>query len=223
VSDAAEAELSARWQESAAHLGVRLTAPRLAAAHAAAGQFVMIGGPGCDEASALPLALASAPGEGPELLVKAASPAGELLAGMALGDRLQVYGPGGRGFPLDQHVGLDLVLCAAGSGIAPMRAVIHAVMAERRRFGKVALFYGQRSEDELAYRGEHPAWRQAGIEITCVLSGQDGQHVHQALTRRGLELSAAVVYVAGMPEMIAHVTVAAAELGLPTGRVFMNY
>jgi NAD(P)H-flavin reductase len=216
------------WDESAAHVGVRLDAPALVTAHTAPGQFVLLGDP-AHAGEGLPLALASVPGHAPELLVKRDSPAGAILASLAPGTEVDVSLPAGRGFPLAEHAGKDLLLCAAGSGIAALRAVITLVARERSRWGRVWLFYGQRTAAELAYRREHDAWRAADIAVTCVVSGDDPAwpgvrgHVHQALAHAAPRLDGAVAYVVGMPGMIAQVTVQAEHLGLPLGAVYLNF
>ena len=51
-------------------------------------------------------------------------------------------------------MGRDLVIVTGGIGLAPLRPVIDAIVADRRRFGDVRLYYGARTPADLLYREE---------------------------------------------------------------------
>lgn len=213
------------WDETAALRGVILDGPEVAASHHRPGQYLKLR---VDEREGF-LALASAPGQPLQLLVKRGPPLAEALAGLAAGATVHSSLALGAGFPLDEARGRDLLLFAAGSGIAPLRAVVQAVLAERRAFGRVSLFYGQRLPEEVAYRGEAGAWAAGGIELHPVISqpppgswsGARG-HVQEAFLRSGLPVGEAVAFVCGMRAMVAEVKATLGERGLPPERVFLN-
>ena len=58
-----------------------------------------------------------------------------------------------------------MLLFAAGSAIAPIRALVQHLIRRRDRFGRVTLFYGQRHGAEFAYLGEHMAWERRGVRV----------------------------------------------------------
>jgi NAD(P)H-flavin reductase len=66
------------------------------------------------------------------------------LCDLAPGDQLGVRGPFGAGWPVADVEGLDLVVIGGGIGVAPVRPVMRRVIAERDRFGQVALVVGAR-------------------------------------------------------------------------------
>src|SRR5262245_973887 len=113
----AAATVVATWDETPTMLGLRLSAPEIEAAHHAPGQFLTL-------QASTPVAIASAPGHGLELLIKKDGTAHEILGDLRVGERIDVDGPSGHGYPLAHHAGRDLVLLGAGSGIAPLRAVV---------------------------------------------------------------------------------------------------
>ncbi len=80
------------------------------------------------------------------------------LCASKVGDVLGVRGPYGRGWDVDAARGHDLVVVAGGIGLAPLRPVVHAVLADRASFGRVALVVGARTEQELLFRGELDGW-----------------------------------------------------------------
>ncbi len=217
-----DATVLAIWDETPSMLGIRLAAPSIEAAHRAPGQFLTL------EAST-PVAIASAPGHGLELLIKKDGTAHELLGGVVAGAHIDVDGPSGHGYPLARHAGRDLVLLAAGSGIAPLRAVLQAILDERARWGAVTVYYGHRTAGEFAYRREAAAWQAAGVRLVEVVSGLDPSwtgargRVHDALAAAPPPLAHAVAYVCGMAEMVADATATLTRLGLPAADVFRNY
>jgi NAD(P)H-flavin reductase len=214
-----DARVTRAWWESETLRGLAFTSAEVTARHRAPGQYVRV--QHADDEN--PYALASEPGARElELLFKVDTPLTAGMASLVPGDVLAVTEPEGAGFPLATHEGRDLILIAAGTGIAPLRAVIHVLLRARARHGAVTLFYGHRELSHFAYRGEWDGWRAAGIEIVPVLSG-DGGRVQDAVAARRLPLGNAVAYIAGMRAMITECRAALVEAGLPDDRVYLNF
>jgi NAD(P)H-flavin reductase len=205
------------WAESETLRGLALEAPEVSRHHERPGQYlrVRLGG---DER---PYALASEPGAAElELLFKAETDLTAAMGQLAPGAALLVGAPQGRGFPVHEHE--DLILCAAGTGIAPLRAVVRSVLPERERYGRVVLFYGQRTASHFAYAGERPAWRAGGVELHLVAS-EDGPRLQDAVRARQPVTATACAYLCGMRPMVNDLARILEELGLPRERVFLNY
>lgn len=81
------------------------------------------------------------------------------LVGLSPGELVGVRGPFGNPWPIDAAEGQDVVVAAGGLGLAPLRPVIYALLANRDAFGRVTLLYGARSPDEILFREELQAWR----------------------------------------------------------------
>jgi NAD(P)H-flavin reductase len=140
--------------------------------------------------------------------------------------------PFGQGFPVEEAEGRDVLLFAAGSGIAPIRAVIQHVARHRARFNRVTLFYGQRHQDEFAYLREHLDWDRAGVRVVLCPSGEDDlwqgvrgrvQAVARALGFGGARPGEAIAFVAGMTAMVDEVRATLAEAGVAPDRVHANF
>src|SRR5262245_4200059 len=114
------ASVARSWDETPAFRGVVLDAPELAAAHERPGQYVKLE----SDAGKGFFALASAPGAPLELLVKKGAPFADALAALPVGARIAASAPAGQGYPVRDHSGQDVLLFAAGSGIAPIRSVV---------------------------------------------------------------------------------------------------
>jgi len=93
------------------------------------------------------IAIASAPGQPVELLVKAQGGTSDQLCRLRAGDRLECSPVMGGGFPLDQAPPADfdtLLLFATGSGISPVRACIESGALRAAERQAVKLYYGVR-------------------------------------------------------------------------------
>jgi NAD(P)H-flavin reductase len=220
------------WDETRAFRGVRLALPpALARAHVAPGQVVKIGTRAGEGFFAL--ATAPDPGAMAEVLVKRGTPIADAIVATALpGASLRVTHPFGAGFPIAEAEGRDVLLFAAGSGIAPIRALVQHVSLHRNRFGRVTLFYGQRHGAEFAYRSEHLDWERRGIRVVLCPSGADDawqglrgrvQQVARSLAFGGAPPAEAVAFVAGMTAMVEDVRSTLAAAGLARGRVHANF
>jgi NAD(P)H-flavin reductase len=219
------------WDETAAFRALTLALPpALARAHVRPGQLVKIRtrtGEGF-------FALASAPAAGgaADLLVKRGGKIADVLARAAPGDALEVTSPFGNGFPFEEAVGKDVLLFAAGSGIAPIRALVQHVLAHRDDFRRVTLFYGQRHGAEFAYRAEQVRWERGGVRVVLCPSQADDawpgvrgrvQEVARSVAFGGTPPEETVAFASGMTAMVEDVRRVLAEAGIPPARVHANF
>lgn len=218
------ARVARAWDESTAHRALVIAADVPAAS--APGQYVkLVAGVGVEGY----YALAGGPDDGVELLVRRGGSVGDAIVGLSTGDELRVTAPMGLGYPVREHHGRDVVLLAAGSGIAPLRGVVRWILAERERYGRVRIYYGQRQADELAYVDEAPAWRQAGVELTQVVSGVEPAwtgargHVQDVFAAEAGDVAGSVFYVCGMKAFVTDVYDVLDGLGVERTRVYLNY
>ena len=84
-------------------------------------------------------------------------------------ERIGIRGPYGRGFPVADLEGRDLVIVAGGLGMAPLRSLVRWVLAHRAQVGETTLIYGTRSPADLLFREEVYGWLQGGA-IRVLLS-----------------------------------------------------
>jgi sulfhydrogenase subunit gamma (sulfur reductase) len=125
-----------------------------------------------------------------------------------------------------------VLLFAAGSGIAPIRALVQHVLAHRQEFDRVTLFYGQRHGADFAYRREHLAWERGGVRVVLCPSGEDEawpgvrgrvQEVARSLAFGGVPPERSVAFVCGMTAMVDDVRATLSRAGIPPDRVHLNF
>ena len=216
------ARVERAWDETPGLRGLVLDS-QAGPAHVAPGQYVKIT-TGTGEGF---YALANAPGEPAELLVKRGSSVADALAALEMGEEVSMSPAQGKGYPLAAHEGRDIWLFAAGSGIAPIRATVRAILAERSRYGDVRLYHGSRTAEEFAYAGEHARWRAGGIDIFCVVSAAGAAWTGSIGRVQDLLRTPpsphSVAYVCGMKGMISQVSETLCGLGVAKDRIFLNY
>jgi benzoyl-CoA 2,3-dioxygenase component A len=83
--------------------------------------------------------------------------ASNYVCDLKVGDEVQVTGPFGTSFLMPNHAGSNIVMICTGTGSAPMRAMTEWRRRERLagtpNSGKLMLFFGARTKEELPYFG----------------------------------------------------------------------
>jgi sulfhydrogenase subunit gamma (sulfur reductase) len=74
------------------------------------------------------------------------------LADLGPGDRLGLRGPYGRGWPLRDATGHDLLMLTGGLGCAPVVSAIDYAVARRERFGRLVILQGVKHAADLIWR-----------------------------------------------------------------------
>jgi NAD(P)H-flavin reductase len=219
------------WDETAELRAVQIDLGLLQAVHRVPGQVIKARVP----SGTGYFAIASAPpADGrAELLVKRGSAvADELIDAAHTGAEIEVTPPFGHGFPVELATGREVLLFAAGSGIAPIRALLQHLIARGQHMGKAVLFYGQRSEADFAYRHEHAAWERAGVRVVLCASQPSGawrgargyvQEVAREIRCGEIHPPNAVAYVSGMKTMIDGVRDELLAGGMPPERILLNF
>lgn len=139
----------------------------------APGQFSMLYAFGVGEA---PISISGDPANDARLVytIRAVGPVTRRLVATKTGEAIGVRGPYGRGWPVDAARDHDLLIVAGGIGLAPLRSVVHHVLAHRSDYRRVALLYGARTPDDVLYRGEVTRWqRGAGLEVFVTVDRAD--------------------------------------------------
>jgi NAD(P)H-flavin reductase len=74
------------------------------------------------------------------------------------GDRVGIRGPFGRGWPLDEARGQDVLLITGGLGCAPLVSVIHYLLRRRDQFGHIHILQGVKHANDLIWRDQYDIW-----------------------------------------------------------------
>jgi NAD(P)H-flavin reductase len=165
-----------------------------------------------------------------EFLVKNGEGVSKALFETREGNLVQVKGPLGKGFPIDQYHGRDFLIAAVGSAIAPMRSVIRSICKRRHDFGKISLIYGARHPEDFPLLHEFDDWQKAKIEVILSASRPEGTNWTgatghcQSHFNKALEgLSHPVALICGMKAMQQQSRDELVRLGVLPNEVLTNY
>jgi NAD(P)H-flavin reductase len=155
-----EAIVMERTQESPTIFTLRLRLNDTAAQAAyrfAPGQFNMLYLYGVGE---VPISIMSDPEDrdGIGHTIRALGRVTNGLAALQPGDSVGLRGPYGRGWPLQEMSGCDVVLVTGGLGCAPVVSVIHYILKRRERFGKLVIIQGVRHAEDLIWHEQYERW-----------------------------------------------------------------
>lgn len=122
------------------------------------GQFVQVSICGVGEA---PISISSSPSRSNgkfEMCVRKVGDVTSALHNLNAGAQIGVRGPYGRGFPIEQFEGRDILVAAGGLALAPVRSVINQVFDHRKKYGRLIILYGAKNPAELLFPEERAEW-----------------------------------------------------------------
>ena len=122
------------------------------------GQFVEVSLFGIGEA---PISVSSSPTKKGsfELAVRSVGNVTKALHQMNPGAPLGIRGPFGKGFPVEEIKGKDILFVAGGIGLVPLRSLINYVLDKRSDFGRVMVLFGAKTPAEQLFLDELARWR----------------------------------------------------------------
>lgn len=122
------------------------------------GQFVEVSLFGIGEA---PISISSSPTKKGsfELAVRAVGNVTNALHRLEKGAIIGIRGPFGKGFPIEEMKGKDILFVAGGIGLVPLRSLINYVLDNRSDFGRVLILFGAKTPAEQLFLNELAVWR----------------------------------------------------------------
>lgn len=140
--------------------------------------------------------------------------ASNYVCDLKVGDTVQVIGPFGSSFLMPNHPRSNIVMICTGTGSAPMRAMTEwrRRLRQTGKFegGKLMLFFGARTPQELPYFGPLKSLPKDFIDINLAFSREPGapkRYVQDLMHDRAADLAALLqdpntaVYVCGLKAM----------------------
>ena len=152
------------------------------------------------------------------------------MCDLKVGDSVQVIGPFGASFLMPNHPRSNIVMICTGTGSAPMRAMTEW----RRRLrasgkfegGKLMLFFGARTQEELPYFGPLQGLPRDFIDINLAFSrtpGKPKRYVQDLMRDRAADLAKLLqdpdtcFYVCGLKSMEEGVVLALHDIAKDAG------
>jgi benzoyl-CoA 2,3-epoxidase subunit A len=156
--------------------------------------------------------------------------ASNYLCELKVGDKVQVVGPYGVSFLMPNHPRSNIVMICTGTGSAPMRAMTEwrRRLRQTAKFegGKLMLFFGARTQQELPYFGPLQSLPKDFIDIHLAFSrtpGQPRRYVQDLMRARAADLASLLAdantafYVCGLKSMEVGVLLALRDIAEQSG------
>ncbi|TBW12808.1 Ni/Fe hydrogenase subunit gamma [Azotobacter chroococcum subsp. isscasi] len=151
------------------------------------------------------------------------------LSRLEVGASVGVRGPFGRGWPLAEAEGADVLLVAGGLGLAPLRPALYAILARRERYGRVVVMVGSRSPADILYRRELEHWRRRpDLEVLLTVDHADaGWRGHVGVVpalipHAGLDPAKTLALVCGPEVMMRFTAHALLAAGVGAERIHLS-
>ncbi|RKY62748.1 MAG: oxidoreductase [Candidatus Latescibacterota bacterium] len=192
------------------------------------GQFAELTVPGVGEA---PFTPSSSPevSDRLEFTIMKVGRVTSALHEMKGGEVVGLRGPFGKGYPLEEFEGKEVLIVGGGVGLAPLRSLLYALFAHMDRYKKVLLRYGARSPKDLVYRYLYDEWqkKEKFDMVLTVDRSEDGWTGHVGVVTTILEdipvdFSNSVAVVCGPPIMMKFVTFKLLEAGYAPKDIYLS-
>ncbi|MDQ7784598.1 MAG: FAD/NAD(P)-binding protein [Desulfomonilaceae bacterium] len=193
------------------------------------GQFVQVSLFGYGEA---PISICSSPKgkEGFEICVREVGTVSGAIHDLEPGDWIGIRGPYGRGFPVVELEGKDVLIVAGGIGMAPLRSLVGHIRDNRRRYGRIIVVYGAKNPAAILFKNDLKVWfEDEGIELYVTVDSPDeswtGRSGVVTSIIRDLDLGSSAsmnAVVVGPPVMYRFVAMELFRHGLTEDRIIFS-
>lgn len=128
------------------------------------GQFVEVSIPFLGEC---PISIASYDPEYIELLIRNVGSVTNAIFKLKKGDKIGIRGPFGRGYPMKEIEGRNILIIAGGTGVAPPVGVVKYIEKNRDKYGKVHIFLGFRTPNDMLFKKDIKRFEQKfSVQLT---------------------------------------------------------
>lgn len=192
------------------------------------GQFIELTIPGVGEAPFTPSSRPSVR-DLMEVTVMKVGKVTEKVNELKKGDVIGLRGPFGKGYPLDQFKGKEILVVGGGCGFAPLRSLMYTLFEMSKDFKKLFFRGGCRTPKELLYRSETEQWgkrKDLNFKLT-VDKGDSGWKGHVGLVTTILDdvdmnYKSGLAIVCGPPIMMKFATKKLLEMGFKEENIYLS-
>jgi len=192
------------------------------------GQFIELAVPGLGEA---PFTPSSSPQveEQMDVTIMKAGRVTSVIHELEPGATVGLRGPYGKGYPLDEFAGKDILIVGGGVGLAPLRSLLYALYAEPDRFPRIVLCYGARTPEDVIYKKQLDEWRgmsQVELHQSVDKADESWKYTEGVVTvlldEVEIDPAKSVGVVCGPPIMMRFGTFKLIEMGFPDENIYLS-
>ena len=193
-----------------------------------AGQFNMLYVFGIGE---VPISISGDPGKPSRTVhtIRAVGAVTKIMRALKRGSVIGLRGPYGKGWPIEESRGNDIIIIGGGIGLAPLRPALYRLISEREKYGRVILLYGTRTPADILFHNELERWRgrlDLDVEVTVDRANTSWRgHVGVVTTlipKASFDPLQTTAFICG-PEIMMRFTVLELERrGIPSENIYLS-
>jgi NAD(P)H-flavin reductase len=164
-----------------------------------------------------------------EVTVMKAGYVTEKIHDMKEGVWLGIRGPYGRGYPVEQFYGKEVVILGGGCGLAPIRSLLYALIEVKDKVKKVTLCYGSKTPEDCIYKPLFAELNQidnfeSHRSVDIADKNWEGHVgvVTTLLDNISIKPENTIAVVCGPPIMMKFGTIRLLEIGFPEESIFLS-
>jgi NAD(P)H-flavin reductase len=164
-----------------------------------------------------------------EVTVMKAGYVTEKIHNLHKGAWLGIRGPYGRGYPINQFVGKEVIILGGGCGLAPIRSLLYTLIDMKDKLEKVILLYGSKTPQDCIYKPLFPGLNaidkfESHRSVDVADDSWEGHVgvVTLLLDKIEFNLDKAIAVVCGPPIMMKFGTIRLLEMGFSGHSIFLS-
>jgi NAD(P)H-flavin reductase len=147
---------------------------------------------------------------------------------LEVGEWVGIRGPFGKGFPVNEIKGRNVLAVAGGLGIVPLRSLIAFVADHRELCKRFVVIYGTKSPSVILFGDEMAQWEQAGLETVVTVDEPDETWrgrtglITEPLREMKVDPANTVVILVGPPVMFRFAIAECLDKGFSEDAIFVS-
>ncbi len=145
------------------------------------------------------------------------------------GETLGIRGPFGKGYPIEDFYGKEVLILGGGVGLAPLRCLILTLLGEEDKFKKINICFGAKTPADFIYKDWYDELRKhKNVELLRSVDKADSSWqeteglVTVLLEKADINYKEAVAVVCGPPIMMKFGTFRLLEMGVKEENVYLS-
>ncbi len=192
------------------------------------GQFVEISIPGLGEAPFTPSSRPSVK-DTMEVTIMKVGKVTDKVHLLQRGDTIGVRGPLGKGYPVDDFKGKEILVVGGGVGFAPLRSLMYTLFERMADFKKVCFRGGSRTSDEIVYKKEiTEVWsKRRDLDLKLTVDKGDSKWdgnvgLVTTILDAKINYASSIAIVCGPPIMMKFATLKLLEIGFKDENIYLS-
>ncbi len=145
------------------------------------------------------------------------------------GDKVGLRGPLGKGYPIDEFKGKEIVVIGGGCGFAPLRSLMYEFFERTGEFKKLFFRGGCKTPHEMLYRDETAEWakrKDLNFRLTVDVGNDQWKGnvgvVTTILDDLDMDYGTGIAVVCGPPIMMKFATMKVLDMGFREENIYLS-